>query len=355
MSSPPDEANQSSGWEEHIGTARLSAWMAAQGLGAAPIANISRLAGGTQNILFAFTKGERRFVLRRPPAIPVATHNETMRREARVLAALADSDVPHPRLIAACTDESVLGVAFYLMEAVDGFNATVALPEPHRSSPPMRHAMGMALVDGIAALGRIDYLAVGLSDFGKAENYLERQVDRWRRQLASYEKYAAWPGPGALPDVERIARFLDAHRPQSFMPGIIHGDYHLANVMFAPDSPQLAAIVDWELSTVGDPLLDLGWVLATWKGDDGNELDGLVVEPWEGFPTAAALVARYAAGSPRDVSAIDWYTVLACYKLAIIIEGTHARACAGDAPVATGDRLHRHAVHLLRRALLRIS
>ncbi len=351
----PAGTQQIHDWDVHIGSARLAAWMQAQGLGAAPITDITRLAGGTQNILFAFTKGERRFVLRRPPAIPVATHNDTMRREARVLAALASSDVPHPRLIAACPDESVLGVAFYLMEAIDGFNATVALPEPHRSSPALRHAMGMALVDGIAALGRIDYVAVGLADFGKAENYLARQVDRWRRQLASYEKYAGWPGPGALPDVERIARYLDAHRPQHFLPGIIHGDYHLANVMYAHNGPQLAAIVDWELSTIGDPLLDLGWVLATWKGDDGNELDGLVVEPWEGFPSAAELVARYAAGSTRDVSAIEWYTVLACYKLAIIIEGTHARACAGDAPVATGDRLHRHAVHLLRRALLRIG
>ena len=134
----------------------------------------------------------------------------------------------------------------------------------------MRHAMGTARVDGIAALGRIDYVAVGLEDFGKAENYLERQVDRWRRQLASYKKYAAWPGPGTLPDVERIARF-----------------YHLANVMLAHSSARLAAIVDWELSTTGDPLLDLGWLLATWKGADGNELDGLVVEPWEGFPTFA--------------------------------------------------------------------
>ena len=353
MHSPLDAADQD--WAEHIDTARLAAWMATQGCGNAPIADISRLTGGTQNILFAFSQGERRFVLRRPPAIPLATHDETMRREARVLAALATSDVPHPRLLAACADASVLGVAFYLMEAIDGFNATVALPEPHRSSPALRHAMGMALVDGIAALGRIDYLAVGLADFGKAENYLARQVDRWRRQLASYAKYPAWPGPSALGDVERIARFLAAHRPDTFMPGIIHGDYHLANVMFRLNGPQLAAIVDWELSTIGDPLLDLGWVLATWKGDDGNELDGLVVEPWEGFPSATELVARYAAGSARDVSAIDWYTVLACYKLAIIIEGTYARACAGEAPVATGERLHRHAVHLLRRALLRIG
>jgi len=342
-------------WQGHVDAERLSAWMVSQGFSGAPLSDVTRLAGGTQNLLFRFTKGGRPFVLRRPPVVPVATSNETMRREARVLAALADSEVPHPRLLAACGDESVLGFAFYLMEAVEGFNAAVALPELHRNSPALRRDMGFALVDAIAALGRVDYRAVGLDDFGKAENYLERQVERWRRQLASYGTYAGWPGAGGLPDVERIARFLDAHRPAAFQPGIIHGDYHLANVLFDHHSAKLVAIVDWELSTIGDPLLDLGWVLATWRGDDGNELDGLVVEPWEGFPDARELVARYALGSSRDVSAIDWYVVLACYKLAIIIEGTYARACAGQAPLATGDRLHRHAIHLLRRALLRIA
>jgi aminoglycoside phosphotransferase (APT) family kinase protein len=125
--------------------------------------------------------------------------------------------------------------------------------------------------------------------------------------------------------------------------------------MFRLDGPQLAAIVDWELTTIGDPLLDLGWILATWRGDDGNELDTVVIEPWEGFPSADELVARYVQGSDRDVSAMDWYVVLACYKLGIILEGTYARACAGAAPMATGQRLHTHAVHMFRRALLRIG
>ncbi|MBL6749984.1 MAG: phosphotransferase family protein [Nevskia sp.] len=342
-------------WRESVDLQRLDAWMQAQGFGPEPIAGARLLSGGTQNILLGFAKGGRRFVLRRPPPVPRPASNDTMRREARVLAALADTDVPHPRLIAACPDEGVLGVAFYLMEPVAGFNATVGLPEPHRGDPAMRHAMGLALVDGAAALGRVDYLAVGLRGFGKPDNYLARQVERWRGQLASYADQPGWPGPAGLPGVERVARYLEANRPSGFSPGIIHGDYHLANVMFRPDSPQLAAIVDWELTTIGDPLLDLGWILATWRGGDGNELDTLVVEPWDGFPTAAELVARYAQNSERDVSAIDWYTVLACYKLGIILEGTYARACAGRAPVETGARLHTHAVHLFRRALLRIG
>jgi aminoglycoside phosphotransferase (APT) family kinase protein len=238
---------------------------------------------------------------------------------------------------------------------VAGFNATVALPEPHRSSPAMRHAMGLALVDGAAALGRVDHLAVGLHDLGKPDNYLARQVERWRGQLASYASQPGWPGPAGLPGVEKVARYLEANRPAAFRPGIIHGDYHLANVLFRLDDPGLAAIVDWELTTIGDPLLDLGIILATWRGGDGNELDSLVVEPWDGFPTAGELVARYAQGSERDVSAIDWYVVLACYKLGIILEGTYARACAGAAPMATGERLHTHTLHLFRRALLRIG
>ena len=134
------------------------------------------------------------------------------------------------------------------------------------------------------------------------------------------------------------------------MPGILHGDYHIANVMFRRDSGELAAIVDWELTTIGDPLLDLGWMLATWPDEQGRRTVDHVVEPWQGFPDAAELVERYAQRSPRDLSRIDWYAVLACYKLAMIVEGTHARACAGLATAAAGERLHKAARALLERA-----
>ena len=242
----------------------------------------------------------------------------------------------------------MLGVAFYLMEPVDGFNPVGKLPMPHAGSPTMRHAMGLALVDGIAALGALDHQALGLADFGRPDNFLGRQVDRWRSQLAGYGEFADWTGPQALPSVDAIAAWLERHRPADFTPGIMHGDYHLANVMYRPDSGDLAAIIDWELATIGDPLLDLGWVLATWP--DGSGASTVSVTPWEGFPTPAELVARYGAGSARDLSAVDWYHVLACYKLGILLEGTHARACAGKAPRDTGDRLHSRAIHLFDRA-----
>ncbi len=322
--------------------------MASEGLGEGPLENVVSLAGGTQNILLRLTLNGRDVVLRRPPLHPRASSNETMRREARVLRALAGSDVPHPALIAACDDETVLGCAFYLMEPIDGFNPIGQLPEPHASSPTLRHAMGLALVDGIAALGRLDYRAVGLEGFGKPDGFLNRQVSRWSDQLASYADLPGWPGAQSLPDIHAIGDWLDAHRPSSFTAGIMHGDYHLANVMYRRDSGDLAAIVDWELATIGDPLLDLGWVLATWPDGDGQST--VSVTPWEGFPSPAQLVERYRTGSSRDLSALDWYHVLACYKLGILLEGTFARACAGKAPRDVGDRLHARAIHLFTRA-----
>jgi aminoglycoside phosphotransferase (APT) family kinase protein len=321
--------------------------MDGRGLGDGPIENAVRLAGGTQNILLKFTRAGRAYVLRRPPPVLRANSNETMRREARMLAALKGTPVPHPELIAACPEEDVLGASFYLMEPIDGYNATTGLPEPFASSPDLRHQMGLSLVDGIAALGAQDYLALGLDGLGKVDNYLERQVSRWKAQLDSYSEFPEWDGLKDLPDVAGVGKWLEERRPRTFQPGIIHGDYHLANVMYRYDAPRLAAIVDWELTTIGDPLLDLGWLLATWPEDGATAVS---VTPWEGFPSADELVAHYAKQTTRDLSNILWYGVLACYKLGIILEGTHARAQAGKAPKATGDQLHASTIGLLERA-----
>jgi aminoglycoside phosphotransferase (APT) family kinase protein len=334
--------------ESAVDIESLAAWMTTQGLGEGPIGNVTRLTGGTQNILLRFTRDGRDYVLRRPPEHPRANSNETMRREARVLRALAGTNVPHAGLIADCDEEAVLGAAFYLMEPIDGFNPMGELPEPHASAAQMQHAMGLALVDGIAALGALDHEAVGLSDFGKPTGFLERQVDRWHSQLAGYADMPGWTGPDQLSSVAEVGAWLERHRPTSFRPGIMHGDYHLANVMYRHDSAELAAIIDWELATIGDPLLDLGWVLATWP-EEGHE--GTVpLKPWIGFPTASELVERYAENSDRDLSALDWYLVLACYKLAILLEGTWARTCAGKAPQDVGERLHKRAIALFERA-----
>jgi len=325
----------------------LAAWMDGQGLGSGPIEHAERLAGGSQNVLLRFTRAGRTYVLRRPPEHPRPESNETMRREARLLGALAETTVPHPRLIAACDDEGVLGASFYLMEPIDGFNPQNGLPESHHGAD-VQHRMGLSMIEALAGLHALDPFALGLEHFGKWQGFLERQVARWAGQLERYGEQPGWPGPAALGDVAGVADWLEANRPQDFTPGILHGDFHLANVMFRHDGPELAAVIDWELATIGDPLVDLGWVLATWP----QQADGgmLAIEPWNGFPTARELTAHYAAHATRGVAAIDWYGVFACYKLAILLEGTHARACAGKAAKDVGERLHGRARWLFARA-----
>lgn len=328
----------------------LDAWMDEQGLPKGEIGVVDRLIGGTQNILLRFERGGRHYVLRRPPIHKRANSDETMRREARVLGALEGTDVPHPGLIAACPDEVLIGAAFYLMEPVDGFNAMTGLPELHEGDPDIRRAMGFAMTEGLASLGAVDYLAVGLEGFGRPEGFLERQVSRWQHQLESYSELSGYPGP-EIPGVQKIASWLDANRPRKFEPGILHGDFHIANVMFCFDGPKLAAIVDWELATVGDPLLDLGALIASWPDDEGKTPLGNTLGQLGGLPTAAELIEHYLERSTRRPESIDWYVVLACYRLGIILEGTHARACAGRADRQTGDLLHAATVGLFERAL----
>ncbi len=328
---------------------RLGGWMDGAGLPAGPITHVEQLTGGTQNILLLLDRGGARYVLRRPPLHKRTGSDDTMQREARVLGALAGTDVPHPRLVAACDDIDVLGAAFYLMEPVDGANPTVELPDGYAASPAWRHRLGLAMAEGIAALAAVDHAAVGLGDLGRPDGFLERQVGRWRRQLDGYGALAGYPGPD-LPGVDAVGEWLDANRPTDFAPGLVHGDYHLANVLVAADRPALAAIVDWELATIADPLLDLGGLLCTWPGSEGPPPGGIGVQPWDGFPDAGELARRYGEVTGRDLTSLPWYEVLACYKIGIILEGTHARARAGQADPAVGNRLHRIAHTLFERA-----
>jgi aminoglycoside phosphotransferase (APT) family kinase protein len=272
-----------------------------------------------------------------------------------VLAALSGTDVPHPGLIAAEPDVEVLGAAFYLMEPVDGFNATVHLPEPHASDPDVQYSMGLSMADAIAAVGRVDVEAKGILDLGKPDGWLERQVERWRSHLQSYDAIEGYRGAD-IPGVEDVARWLDERTPSQWTAGLIHGDFHFANVMIRHDRGELAAIVDWELTTIGDPMLDLGHLLATWPKDPSRNASaiggGLATL---NLPQADAVIERYAKGSTRDMSNVPWYQVLACYRLGIILEGTNARADAGMAPRETGDLLHANTVSLFEQALTLIS
>lgn len=329
----------------------LTLWMDTMELGQGPLSDVQALSGGTQNILVQFSRDSKTYILRRPPLHLRKNSNETMRREARILAALKDTDVPHPRLIAGCSDDTHIGACFYLMEPINGFNpAARELPEPYASNEAWQWQTGLELVEGIAKLSSVDYKSVGLHDFGKPDNFLERQVGRWASQLQSYENFKQWPGPKDIPGVGDIAAWLEDRIPKHYETGIIHGDYHLGNVMFHHDRPELAAIVDWELTTIGDPLVDLGWVMATWPINGLLSDETVGTSPWIGFPEIDDLVEHYSKHSSRDLENLNWYAVLGCYKLGIILEGTYARACAGKAPKDIGDALHARTMGLFRRA-----
>jgi aminoglycoside phosphotransferase (APT) family kinase protein len=327
----------------------LAQWMDDEGLPGGPFERIERLGGGTQNVLVRFCRGDRTYVLRRPPVHPRPRSNDALRRETRVLSALDGTGVRAPRLIAACTDETVMnGVVFYLMESVRGFNPTTELPRPYADDPAVRHRMGLDAAAALAELGAVDHVAAGLGDVGHPEGFLERQVGRWLSELESYNALDGYPGAD-IPGLTEVATWLEDRRPREWRPGIMHGDYHLANLLYDVDTPRVAAIVDWEMCTIGDPLLDLGWLIATWPGGETAPLAGAIGTAG-GLPTTDELVEVYAARTDRDLSALTWYAVLACFKLGIVLEGTHARAFAGQASPDVGDLLHATTLGLFARA-----
>ncbi|MFJ8111665.1 phosphotransferase family protein [Streptomyces sp. NPDC096132] len=325
---------------------RLSRWMDDRGLPGGRIGDVRPVTGGTQNVLVRFERGGQEYVLRRPPRHKRPNSDETMRREAQLLTALAGTDVPHPRLIAACDTTDVIGAAFYLMEPVEGVTPATELLAPLSQDPALQRELGLSVIDSIAALSRVDPRAVPYYDASRAEGWLTRQVGRWSAQLSSYEKYDGYPG--FAPDtVERVTAWLNDHQPRISEIGVIHGDFHLANVIVRPDTGTVAAIVDWELAAIGDPLLDLGHLLATWPVD-GNPVSASLSVP--GLPSRDDLVEHYATRTGRDLDALTWFRVLACYRLAVVLEGTHARAGAGQAPADMGARLHTMAQALIDQA-----
>ena len=329
---------------------KVAAWMTEQGLGSGPLENLLEITGGTQNILLRFTRDGRDYVFRRGPQNLRPISNKVLMRETRVLGALAGTDVPHPRLIAVCADTAVLGDAvFYLMEPIDGFNAGEGLPAPHRDNPALQHGMGLSMAESLARLHAVDHVAAGLSDFGKPEGFLERQVPRWLSELDGYRALENYPGHD-IPGLNAVTDWLQANVPAHWTPGIMHGDYHAANVMFSRTGPEVVAIVDWEMCTIGDPLVDLGWMLATWRAPGEESVLGNPLMDAPGLPTTEELVAHYARHADRDLSALTWYTVMACFKAGVILEGSNARAAAGLAPREIGDHLHLATLRLIDRA-----
>ncbi|MCY3618387.1 MAG: phosphotransferase family protein [Acidimicrobiaceae bacterium] len=314
-----------------VDPARLGAWMDTQGLpGEGEPLSCRFITGGASNEIFEVSRGGHRWALRRPPRQVPPGRNETMMREYRILAALDGTDVPHARAAGACDDPEVLGAAFYLMDFVDGWSpiSEPEWPEPFYSDLESRAGLAYELVEAIARLSRVDWRARGLEGLGRPDGFHERQVDRWYAHLERF-KFRDIPG------LDTAGGWLRGRKPRSYEPGIMHGDYQFANVMFHHGAPaRMAAIVDWEMGTVGDPLLDLAWVVMGWpddtrEGAPGGRVGGYV--DYTGMPGRDDLLERYAAVSGRDVDEIDYYVILARFKMAIVLEGGYARYVAGGA------------------------
>jgi aminoglycoside phosphotransferase (APT) family kinase protein len=302
---------------------RLGQWMDKEGVpGAGAPLEYRYIGGGTQNVILEIRRGDFHCALRRPPLNPPPGRDEGILREWRIIAALRDSDVPHTRAIALCEDHSVLGCTFYLMEFVEGWSpaGVSEWPEPFRSDVKERRGLAFQLVDGIAQLSKVDWQEQGLGDLGRPDGFHDRQVDRWLKFLERVQTRD-------LPGLSEATEWLRRHRPLDFNPGLMHGDYQLANVMFGNEKPaRLAAIIDWEMGTVGDPKLDLAWALQEWPDDTGDP-EGKTY----GFPTVAELVDYYSRESGRQVDDIDYYLVLARWKLGIVLEQGYSRAVQGEA------------------------
>ena len=303
---------------------RLAGWMddnALPGKGE-PISH-RFLSGGSQNEIYEIRRGELHGAIRIPPPAAPADRDDGIVREWRIIQALDGTDVPHTPAIAMCDDPEVLGRRFYLMGFVDGWS-----PMDHRNWPApfdtdigARAGLGYQLAEGIALLSRVDWRARGLEGLGRPEGFHERQVERW---TTFFERIKG----RKLEGMDVASSWLRVHQPIDYVPGIMHGDYQFANVMFKDGAPaRLGAIVDWEMGTVGDPKLDLGWMIQGWPDDTmaPSASDTSYVD-MRGMPSRSQVLARYADVSGRQVDDIDYYVILAKWKLAIVLERGFQRA-----------------------------
>jgi aminoglycoside phosphotransferase (APT) family kinase protein len=305
---------------------RLATWMDDRGLAAGEPIEHAFVSGGTQNDIYEIRRGGLHCALRIPPPSAPDTRDAGILREWSIIAALDGTDVPHTEAVAACEDASVLGRAFYLMGYVDGWSPmnTDGWPEPFDTDLDARQGLAYQLVDGIALLSKVDWQARGLEGLGHPDGFHERQVDRWTAFLERIKDRE-------IPGFDVASAWLREHRPLDFIPGLMHGDYQFANVMYEHGAPAtLAAIVDWEMGTVGDPKLDLAWVVHSWPEDPATESDGFSYVDMGGMPSRSAMLGRYAEVSGRQVEDIDYYCVLAKWKLAVVLEQGFQRA--GDNP-----------------------
>ena len=320
---------------------RLTRWMDDEGLpGKGEPLEHGFISGGSQNEIYEIRRGELHGALRIPPPSAPATRDEGILREWRIIEALDGTDVPHTAAIGACTDPEVLGRTFYVMGFVEGWSpmgletapdGSRPWPEPFASDLEARKGLAYQLVEGIALLGNVDWRARGLEGLGRPDGFHERQVDRWTAFLERIKGRE-------LPGFDEASAWLRSHRPIDFVPGLMHGDYQFANVMYEDGAPaRLAAIVDWEMGTVGDPKLDLGWVVQSWPDDTtAREAATAGYVDMYGMPSRDQVLQHYADVSGRQVDDIDYYLVLAQWKLAVVLEQGFQRAGDDEKLLAFG-------------------
>ncbi|WP_137990319.1 phosphotransferase family protein [Streptomyces vilmorinianum] len=286
--------------------------------------------GGRSNLTYVVTDGTVQWVVRRPPLGHVLATAHDMKREHRVISALHGTAVPVPEPVLLCEDDTVLGAPFYVMEFVAG--------TPYRSAeqlaplgPERTREAVLGLVDTLVDLHAVDPAAVGLGDFGRPEGFLDRQLRRWGKQLAASRGRD-------LAGIDELHAALGRALPASPAPTVVHGDYRLDNVLIGEDD-RIKAVLDWEMSTLGDPLTDLGLLAMYSARLDVPHSPVSTTATAAGHPTPAELIERYAARSGRDTSAISWYTAFAWFKLAVILEGIHYRYTLGQTVGAGFDRI----------------
>ncbi|MDR8018387.1 phosphotransferase family protein [Nesterenkonia aerolata] len=302
----------------------LRSYLDTEGVGSGPM-EIERIGAGQSNVTFRVRREGADVVLRRGPRPPLPKSTHDMVREARVQTALAGAGFPVPNLRCVETDTAVLGVPFYVMDYLDGDVVTSVLPERFQPSEH-RHHLVKSAVETLGQLHSLDVRQPPISELGRPDGYLRRQVKRFSE---------LWPQNTTrdLPIVEELGTWLEKNRPQSQRHGVIHGDYRIGNLMFAKeDKPRVLAVLDWEMATLGDPLADLGYLAATYatceSGSTVMELTSVTRD--HGFPTRDELIELYAENSSLDLSELHWYEVLALWKAAIFCEAIYTRWLKGE-------------------------
>jgi aminoglycoside phosphotransferase (APT) family kinase protein len=299
-------------------------YLDSRGIGEGSI-TATRIGEGRSNVTYLIERGTRRLVLRRPPRPPLPPSAHDVVREARVQQALEKAGAPVPHVVDICEDESVLGVAFYLTEYLEGWVVSEDLPVTF-DPPAQRRRIGLGLVDALAEIHAVDWEEVGLAGFGKPTGYLQRQLRRWSDL---WEVNAT----RELPAVAELGAWLEANRPESGRATVVHGDYRLGNVMLSPDTPaRILAVLDWELSTIGDPLADVGYLVATYSesGSPRTPLELSPVTAAKGFPSRKELAEHYAERTGASLRGLPWYEALALWKAAVFCEAIYGRYLRGE-------------------------